>query len=270
MKILLSNDDSYLAKGLFYLYKALLQDPSQANDIQVYAPLQNHSGASSALTLQRPLHVQKVARGELAGFHVVDGTPTDCVHLALTGLAGDFKPDWVVSGINHGANLADDVIYSGTVAAAIEGHLFGVPAIAFSYAAKSWPEIEQMAKVAAHIVEYFNHQQLDKICGLWNINLPPFDENFMDFKLNFNDPDALNHHPLIALTRLGKRHPSQPLIAQKNPRGENIYWIGAAGEPNDQSEDTDFNAINQGKISITPLQLDFTQHQALQKLKIKK
>lgn len=259
MKILLSNDDGYLAKGLFYLHKALAKNPR--NELEVYAPMQNHSGASSALTLSRPLHVQRVARGELAGFHVIDGTPTDCVHLALTGLLGEFKPDLVASGINHGANLADDVIYSGTVAAAIEGHLFNIPAIAFSYTAKAWPEIEKVAEIAAQIIDYFHQKNMGQISTLWNINIPEMHAGLENFSLNIDDDIAKN--PWIKMTRLGKRHPSQPFIAQKNPRGETIYWIGAAGEPDDQSQDTDFYAINQGLISITPLDLDLTKHQAL-------
>ncbi len=240
MRILLSNDDGYLAKGLIELYKAL----KNIAHVQVIAPMHNHSGASNALTLQRPLHVHHLDDGITQGFYIVDGTPTDCVHLALTGLL-NYKPDLVVSGINQGANLAEDVIYSGTVAAAIEGHLFGIPSVAFSHNTRNWPHVEDIAKIA---VDWVMIMQKKQLTGLWNVNIPA--TNYID-------------HQGFKMTRLGKRHASQPMIEKSNPRGEKVYWIGAAGEPKDQSNDTDFYAVQQNYSSVTPLQLDFTNHKML-------
>lgn len=242
--ILLSNDDGYLAKGLLSIY-TLLKDIA---NVTVIAPMQNHSGASSALTLQRPLHVQQVHDGIRDGFYIVDGTPTDCVHLALTGFL-DQKPDLIVSGINKGANLADDVIYSGTVAAAIEGYLFNIPSVAFSHDAPAWRGIDEAARIALDWVLQMRQKELK---GLWNVNIPEV---------------SYDAHKGFKLCRLGKRHASQPVIKQANPRGEPIYWIGAAGEPNGESENTDFYAISQGHSSVTPLQLDLTNYEALANFK---
>ena len=203
----------------------------------VIAPEQNCSGASNSLTLTRPLSVFDAP----SGFRYVNGTPTDCVHIALTGMLG-YRPDIVVSGVNNGQNMGEDTLYSGTVAAATEGFLFGVPSFAFSLANKDWEHIDDAARVAADIVEHYVTHPLPA-----------------PFLLNVNIPNR----PYAALgqwraTRLGKRHPSQPVIRQTNPRGEPIYWIGPAGSARDASEGTDFHAVTEGCVSITPLQLDLT------------
>jgi 5'-nucleotidase len=233
MRILLSNDDGYLAPGLAALYEAL----KPLAEITVMAPEQNCSGASNSLTLSRPLSVLRSA----SGFYYVNGTPTDSVHIALTGLFDD-KPDLVVSGINNGQNIGEDTLYSGTVAAATEGVMFGVPSIAFSLVDKDWVHLQDAARVAVDIVRHFLDNPL---AGhpLLNVNIPnrPY-EQLGDWQV----------------TRLGKRHPSQPVIRQTNPRGEPIYWIGPSGAALDASEGTDFHAVANGQVSITPLQLDLT------------
>ncbi|TKC90222.1 5'/3'-nucleotidase SurE [Trinickia terrae] len=233
MRILLSNDDGYLAPGLAALYEAL----KPLADITVMAPEQNCSGASNSLTLSRPLSVLRSANG----FYYVNGTPTDSVHIALTGMLDD-KPDLVVSGINNGQNVGEDTLYSGTVAAATEGVMFGVPAIAFSLVDKDWAHLQDAARVAVDIVRHFLANPLPGH-PLLNVNIPnlPY-EQLSDWQV----------------TRLGKRHPSQPVIRQTNPRGEPIYWIGPSGAALDASEGTDFHALANGQVSITPLQLDLT------------
>ncbi|AOK29582.1 MULTISPECIES: 5'/3'-nucleotidase SurE [Burkholderia] len=239
MRILLSNDDGYLAPGIAALYEALCPFA----DVTVMAPEQNCSGASNSLTLSRPL---SVSRSATSGFYYVNGTPTDSVHVALTGLF-DAKPDLVVSGINNGQNMGDDTLYSGTVAAATEGIMFGVPAIAFSLVDKDWAHLADAARVAAEIVR---HYLAHPLAGqpLLNVNIPN------------RSYDALKGW---RVTRLGKRHPSQPVIRQTNPRGEPIYWIGPSGEARDASDGTDFHAVAEGFVSITPLQLDLTHTQML-------
>ena len=238
MKILLSNDDGYLAPGLAALHEALLP----LGEVAVVAPEQNCSGASNSLTLWRPLSVYTAANG----FRYLNGTPTDCVHVALTGML-DYRPDFVVSGINNGQNMGEDTLYSGTVAAATEGFLFGVPSIAFSLVDKDWAHLDSAARVAADIVRHYAQTPLPAHT-LLNVNIP-------------NLPyDALGQW---RVTRLGKRHPSQPVIRQSNPRGEPIYWIGATGEALDASEGTDFHAVAGGHVSITPLQLDLTHTRLL-------
>jgi 5'-nucleotidase len=238
MRILLSNDDGYLAPGLAALYEAL----KPLADVTVMAPEQNCSGASNSLTLSRPLSVLRAANG----FYYVNGTPTDSVHIALTGMLDD-KPDLVVSGINNGQNVGEDTLYSGTVAAATEGIMFGVPAIAFSLVDKDWTHLADAARVAADIVTHFLAHSLPGQ-PLLNVNIPnrPY-EQLGDW----------------AVTRLGKRHPSQPVIRQSNPRGEPIYWIGPSGAALDAGEGTDFHAVANGQVSITPLQLDLTHTQML-------
>ena len=238
MRILLSNDDGYLAPGLAALHGAL----KPLGDITVMAPEQNCSGASNSLTLARPLSVLRSANG----FYYVNGTPTDSVHIALTGMLDD-KPDLVVSGINNGQNVGEDTLYSGTVAAATEGVMFGVPAIAFSLVDKGWAHLEDAARVAFDVVEQF---LTNPLAGhpLLNVNIP---------NLPYDDMRGWE------VTRLGKRHPSQPVIRQTNPRGEPIYWIGPSGEALDASEGTDFHALANGRVSITPLQLDLTHTQML-------
>jgi 5'-nucleotidase len=244
MHILLSNDDGYFAPGLSALYEALTS-LAEVTAVSVVAPEQNCSGASNSLTLSRPLTVSTARNG----FHYVNGTPTDCVHIALTGLL-DQRPDLVISGINNGQNMGEDTLYSGTVAAATEGFLFGVPALAFSLVRPGWQHLDDAARVAVEMVRHCWENPLPGPC-LLNINIPN---------------QAYDATVPWRLTRLGKRHPSQPVICQQDPRGQTIYWIGAVGDERDASEGTDFHAINQGWISMTPLQLDLTHTQQLSTL----
>jgi 5'-nucleotidase len=243
MRILIANDDGYLAPGLAALVRAC----QGLGQIDVIAPEQNASGTSNALTLTRPLSVFE-ARGEhVQGFRVVNGTPSDCVHVALTGLLG-YRPDLVLSGINNGANMGDDTLYSGTVAAAMEGFLFGIPSIAFSQAHKGWGELDAAAAAARSVIEQVLAQApLAAAQAPWllNVNIP-------------NRADALSLPRVV--TRLGRRHASEPMIRQTSPRGETIYWIGPAGDARECGEGTDFHAVANGCISITPLQVDLTDH----------
>jgi 5'-nucleotidase len=239
MRILIANDDGYLAPGL----AALVQAVQGLGDIDVIAPEQNASGTSNALTLGRPLQAYTASNG----FRYVNGTPSDSVHLALTGLLPQ-RPDLVLSGINNGANMGDDTLYSGTVAAAMEGFLFGVPSIAFSQVHRGWSHLDAAARVARSIVEQVLALPLHQRPWLLNVNIP-------------NRPDA-DSVPRL-LTRLGRRHASEPLIQQTNPRGEAIYWIGPAGDAREAGDGTDFHATAAGCVSITPLQVDLTDHAAL-------
>jgi len=239
MRILIANDDGYLAPGLAALVKAC----EGLGEIDIVAPEQNASGTSNALTLNRPLNVFEVKAEHGRRVRVINGTPSDCVHIALTGLLPE-RPDLVLSGINNGANMGDDTLYSGTVAAAMEGFLFGVPAIAFSQAHKGWGELEAAAAAARLVI---NEVLAARHGGHWllNVNIP-------------NRPDAAALPR--KLTRLGRRHPSGAVIRQANPRGEPIYWIGPAGDARDSDDGTDFHAVEHGHISITPLQIDLTDH----------
>jgi 5'-nucleotidase len=238
MRILLSNDDGYFAPGLAVLAEAL----SRIADIVVVAPERDRSGASNSLTLDRPLIVRK----SHLGFHYVNGTPTDCVHLAVTGLL-DELPDMVVSGINHGANMGDDTIYSGTVAAATEGFLLGIPSIAMSLARRAEGHYVTAARVAAELVQ--RYQQA------------PFRHPVM---LNVNVPDvAYDRLRGIEITRLGRRHKAEGVVKTANPRGETVYWIGAAGDAADAGAGTDFHAVANDRVSVTPLQIDLTQYAQL-------
>jgi 5'-nucleotidase len=232
MRILISNDDGYLAPGLQALAEAL----APIADIVVVAPDSNRSGASNSLSLDRPLSVQRAANG----FYFVNGTPTDCVHVALTGML-DYRPDLVVSGINNGQNMGDDTLYSGTVAAATEAYLFGIPAIAFSQVAHGWEHVDAAARLAREIVER------------------RFDELPSPYLLNVNIPNLPYERlgPLRA-TRLGRRHQAEPVIRAHDPRGREIFWIGPPGACLDAGEGTDFHATAQGDVSITPLQIDLT------------
>jgi 5'-nucleotidase len=241
MRILIANDDGYRAPGLAALIKAC----EGLGEIDVIAPEQNASGTSNALTLTRPLSIFE-ARGEgLAGIRVVNGTPSDCVHVALTGVLGH-KPDLVLSGINNGANMGDDTLYSGTVAAAMEGYLFGVPAIAFSQAEKGWGHLDAAAATARAVVDdVLASRALGGVPWLLNVNIP-------------NRPDAASLPRTV--TRLGRRHASEPVVKQTSPRGETIYWIGPAGDAREAGEGTDFHAVAAGQVSITPLQVDLTDH----------
>jgi 5'-nucleotidase len=244
MHILIANDDGYLAPGLAALVKAC----EGLGHIDVIAPEQNASGTSNALTLSRPLSIFE-ARGEhVKGFRVVNGTPSDCVHVALTGLL-PHRPDLVLSGINNGANMGDDTLYSGTVAAAMEGYLFGIPAIAFSQGEKGWAHIDEAAATARAIVE-----QVLALGPLPTAGQVPF-------LLNVNIPNRADAMQLPrVVTRLGRRHASEAVIRQTNPRGEAIYWIGPAGDAREAGAGTDFHAVANGQVSITPLQVDLTDH----------
>lgn len=242
MKILLSNDDGYFAPGL----NILAEHIAKIADITVVAPERNRSGASNSLTLDRPLSVKKAANG----FFYVNGTPTDCVHIALTGLM-DTMPDMVISGINDGANMGDDTIYSGTVAAAMEGYLLGIPSIAVSMSQHNSTHFETAARVAVELIQHYQK---------YGFSAPTL--------LNVNVPDI----PYEALqgrtvTRLGKRHKAEPVVQLKTPRNEIVYWVGAAGQPNDGGLGTDFYAIANQQVSISPIQVDLTCHGQLNDLK---
>jgi 5'-nucleotidase len=233
MRILLSNDDGYFAPGLSVLADAL----ADLGDIVVVAPEQNRSGASNSLTLDRPLMLKKAANG----FYFVNGTPTDCVHLAVTGML-DELPDIIVSGINAGANMGDDTIYSGTVAAATEGYLLGIPAIAVSMTSHECRHFETAGRVARELVERFIADPIREPV-LLNVNVPD---------LPYDDLQG------IEVTRLGRRHKAEPVVKMVSPRRETVYWIGAAGAAADAGPGTDFNAVDRGFASITPLQIDLT------------
>jgi 5'-nucleotidase len=238
MRILIANDDGYLAPGL----AALVQAMQGLGEIDVIAPEQNASGTSNSLSLHRPLSLYQGTNG----FAYVNGTPSDCVHVALTGLLPQ-RPDLVVSGINNGANMGDDTLYSGTVAAAMEGFLFGIPAIAFSQVEKGWAHLDAAAAVARSVVEAVLAAPR-RTPFLLNVNIP-------------NRADALALPRRV--TRLGRRHASEPVIPQKSPRGETIYWIGPAGDAREAGEGTDFHATAADSVSITPLQVDLTDHASL-------
>ncbi|MEO8009996.1 MAG: 5'/3'-nucleotidase SurE [Betaproteobacteria bacterium] len=242
MLILLSNDDGYFAPGLAVLAEAL----SKIAEIIVVAPERDRSGASNSLTLDRPLLVRR----SHSGFHYVNGTPTDCVHLAVTGLL-DKLPDMVISGINHGANMGDDTIYSGTVAAATEGFLLGIPSVAVSLASKSAGNYATAARVACELFGRFRDRPL-----AWPL------------LLNVNVPDVpYDQLQGIEVTRLGRRHKAEAVVKTTNPRGETVYWVGAAGGAQDAGAGTDFNAVTHCKVSITPLQIDLTQYNSLDQVR---
>ena len=241
MRILISNDDGYRAPGLNCLAEAL----SSSHEVTVVAPERDHSGASNSLTLINPIRVHQAPNG----FYVVDGTPTDSVHLALQGLL-DEPPDMVVSGINAGANLGDDVIYSGTVAAAMEGRFLGCPAIAMSLANIHGKNYEAAAQVALSLVE--------------QVKLRPLPG---DTILNVNVPDVpLKDIQGFKVTRLGNRHRAEPIVEDTDPRGRTIYWVGPPGKEQDAGAGTDFDAINQRYVSLTPLLVDLTRRDALEPL----
>ncbi len=241
MHILISNDDGVYAKGLAVLAAAL----KPLADIDIVAPDRNRSGASNSLTLDAPLHVKRLENGAYS----VEGTPTDCVHLAITGLL-EREPDMVVSGINERSNLGDDVLYSGTVAAAIEGRFLGKAALAISLAGEECRHYETAGIVARELVERMIKENLPAGTIL-NVNVPdlPYEE--------------LKGYEVC---RLGSRHRAEPIIPQRDPRGRQIFWIGLAGGEDDAGPGTDFYAINSGKVSITPLQVDLTHYRAFDQL----
>ena len=241
MKILVSNDDGYLATGINALACAL----SRVADIVVVAPDRNHSGASNSLTLHTPLRIHEVEENR----YFVNGTPSDCVHLALSGFL-DFDPDIVVSGVNHGANLGDDVIYSGTVAAAMEGRFLGFPAIAVSLAGNRCTHFDTAARVACELIARLQKNPLPS-----------------DVILNVNVPDRPYEELTgITATRLGFRHRSEPLVRSKDPHGRTIYWIGPAGTGQDAGPGTDFEAVEKGAVAVTPLKVDLTRHEAVPRI----
>jgi 5'-nucleotidase len=235
MRILLSNDDGYFSPGITVLARAL----SALGEVTVVAPERDRSGASNSLTLDRPLTVKRAHNG----FYYVNGTPTDCVHLAVTGLL-EHLPDIVVSGINHGANMGDDTIYSGTVAAATEGFLLGIPSIAISLVASSGGNFDTAARVACGLAARFGKNPLRETGVLLNVNVPD-----------------VAHEQLrgMVVTRLGKRHKAEPVVKSATPRGDVVYWVGAAGGAQDAGEGTDFHAVSAQMVSITPLQMDLTR-----------
>ncbi len=240
MKILISNDDGYRAPGIVALHEAL----RDIAEVEVIAPEHNNSAKSNALTLHSPLYVHDAPNG----FRYVNGTPADCVHIALCGLL-DYRPDLVVSGINNGANMGDDTIYSGTVGAAMEGYLMGIPSIAFSQVEREWRHLDAAARKARELV--LSLQSLQLIGAqpwLLNVNIP---------SLPYDQIGALK------LCRLGRRHSAEPVITQTNPRGETMYWIGAAGAAMDSAEGTDFHATSHGHMAVTPLRVDLTDHDSL-------
>ncbi len=241
MKILICNDDGYQAPGIQALAEAL----STVADILVVAPEHNRSGTSNALTLDRALRLKQAENG----FYYVDGTPTDCVHVALTVLM-DTPPDLVVSGINQGQNMGDDTLYSGTVAAATEAYLFGVPAIAFSQVDKGWHNLESAAHFARDIV----------IRGFSAVDSP--------YLMNVNIPNLpIAEIKGLRLARLGKRHMSEPVIQDLDAEGKPLYWIGPPGAAKDAGEGTDFFVTAQGYASLTPLQIDLTNFKQLELLR---
>ena len=242
MRILISNDDGYLAPGLSILASHL----AEIAEITVVAPERNRSGASNSLTLDRPLSVKTASNG----FFYVNGTPTDCVHIALTGLM-DSMPDMVISGINDGANMGDDTIYSGTVAAAMEGYLLGIPSFAISMSQHNATHFETAARITVELVQQYLSNHFNSPT-LLNINVPdvPY--------------DALKGR---TVTRLGKRHKAEPVIQLKTPRNETVYWVGAAGKPNDGGEGTDFYAVSHNIVSISPIQVDLTKHSQMAEIR---
>ena len=233
MRILLSNDDGYAAPGIAALDRAL----AGLGEIVVVAPELDRSGASNSLTLDRPLHLRHAA----SGYYYVNGTPTDCVHLAVTGMLEQL-PDMVVSGINLGANMGDDTIYSGTVAAATEGYLLAIPSLAVSLASKQGMHFETAGRVARELVERFQRRAFGASL-LLNVNVPDVPYGELRGTL---------------VTRLGRRHKAEGVVKQLTPRNETVYWVGAAGAAADAGEGTDFHAVANGYVSVTPLQIDLT------------
>ena len=233
MNILVCNDDGYLAEGIAVLARVA----GEFANVRVVAPERNRSGVSNSLTLDRPLHIRQAENG----FYSVSGTPTDCIHLGLHALP-DFKPDLVLSGVNHGANMGDDTLYSGTVAAATEAYLLGIPAVAFSlndFSGRYWDTAEKAVwMMLEHLLKNPPKQPL-----LWNVNIPAVDAKDIQG---------------CKITRLGRRHHVQSIVPAHNPRGEAVYWIGPAGDVSDRETGTDFAECEAGYITVTPLQIDLT------------
>ena len=233
MRILLSNDDGYFSPGIEHLAHVL----SEVAEIVVVAPARDFSGACNSLKLDRPLSLRRGSNG----FYHVNGTPTDCVHLAVTGVL-DTLPDMVVSGINLGANMGDDTIYSGTVAAATEGFLLGIPSLAISLCSKTFGHLNTAGRVARELVDALIARRPAEPM-LLNVNIPDIPYEMLQGR---------------AITRLGKRHKAEGMVATVTPRNETVYWVGAAGQAEDAEEGTDFYAVASHQVSITPLQIDLT------------
>lgn len=243
MRILLSNDDGYQAKGL----RTLMEGLADLAEVTVVAPDRNRSGASNSLTLENPLRVERVD----TNIYYVNGTPSDCVHVAITGLL-EQEPDMVISGINHGANLGDDVLYSGTVAAAMEGRFLGLPALALSLAQDDGCHFETAVAVTRQLLERMAADPLPR-----------------DTILNINVPDLPSEAVQgLEVTRLGFRHKSEPVIRATDPKRRPIYWIGPAGAGSDAGPGTDFHAIATGRVSVTPIKIDLTDHRSLDPLRV--
>lgn len=242
MNILICNDDGYLAQGIAVLARVA----AEFANVRVVAPERDRSGASNSLTLDRPLTARRAANG----FFSVNGTPTDCVHLAITGLM-DSPPDMVFSGINHGPNMGDDTLYSGTVAAATEGYLLGIPSVAMSLAGKPGEHFASACLVAEQLVRRWQEAPWAQGAVLLNVNVPDV------------PPEQLGPWQV---TRLGRRHHAEPVVQSRNPRGETIYWVGAVGRAQDAGPGTDFHTVAAKGVSVTPLQLDLTAHHTLDPL----
>lgn len=238
MRILVANDDGYFSPGI----AALAQAMAAFGQVTVVAPEADRSGASNSLTLDRPLYVRQSANG----FYYVNGTPTDCVHVAVTGFL-PHRPDLVVSGINNSANLAEDTLYSGTVAAAMEGYLLGIPSIAFSLASRGFDYLDTAVDVAKRVVAHVVASPFS-VPRLLNVNIPAV---------------PLGEIQGYELTRLGRRHVAQPVETAVSPRGEKVYWVGPPGGQRDASPGTDFYALNQRRVSITPLRVDLGDPDAI-------
>ncbi|MDO5640297.1 MAG: 5'/3'-nucleotidase SurE [Neisseria sp.] len=238
MNILICNDDGYLAQGIAILARVA----GEFANVRVVAPERDRSGVSNSLTLDRPLHIRQAENG----FYYVSGTPTDCIHLGLYALP-EFKPDLVLSGINNGANMGDDTLYSGTVAAATEAYLLGIPAVAFSlndFSGRYWETAER----AAWIMLEFLLKNPPRQAMLWNVNIPAV------------APEDIQG---CKITRLGRRHHEQSVVPASNPRGDSVYWIGPAGDVSDREQGTDFAECEAGFITVTPLQIDLTNFDAM-------
>jgi len=238
VRILLSNDDGYQAQGLRLLADGL----ADLGEVTIVAPDRNRSGASNSLTLDSPLRVEQAE----ANVYYVNGTPTDCVHVAITGLL-DNEPDMVISGVNHGANLGDDVLYSGTVAAAMEGRFLGLPALAVSLVMRDGQNFASAVSIVRRCVLQMQHNPLPSDTIL-NINVPDLPESDIHGSRS---------------TRLGFRHKSEPVIQSRDPKNLPIYWVGPAGEGQDAGEGTDFHAVANGWISVSPIKVDLTDHTAI-------
>lgn len=238
MNILICNDDGYLSPGIAILARVA----AEFANVRVVAPERDRSGVSNSLTLDRPLRIREADNG----FYYVSGTPTDCIHLALHALP-EFQPDLVLSGINNGANMGDDTLYSGTVAAATEAYLLGIPAVAFSlndFSGRYWETAERAAWIMLeHLLKNPPKQPI-----LWNVNIPAV------------APDDIQG---CKITRLGKRHHVQSIVPARNPRGESVYWIGPIGDISDRNGGTDFAESEAGYITVTPLQIDLTDYEKM-------